>query len=330
MKKLKVLGIFFLGLISHQMVASELPADKLLTQFDRLVQGEFDNYNQVNFETNGFLPKGAIPEDKHHRLYKKVTKLNAPQLGEYVYFEQTHTGGKDKPVYRKTIAIAKPDYQSNEIVVEQFKVANDFDVIENQSSLAVKSLTSLGKHCQARYQQLGKSFVGKIDRHTCQVVSKHGGKVFIGGNFVISEQGYWHLEAGYDEQGNMRFGRKDYDYYQLTRARQFKCWAAFKTDKFKDNGEAKWDFHPNIMLHNQGDIAEFTTTETQPKSYFIRLKETIFPAGNRPDVIEIFVHENSQVAKKSYKKALSYTWANADATRLGINLRWMQTSCHQI
>lgn len=92
---------------SQQAIANtskSRPADKLLHEFSQLIQGQFDNYNQVNFETNGFLDEHDLPKDKHHRLYKHVTKLESPNLGEFVFYEQTHAGGRDKPIYRKSIS----------------------------------------------------------------------------------------------------------------------------------------------------------------------------------------------------------------------------------
>ncbi len=308
-------------------LAAERPADKLLKQFEQQIIGEFDNYNQVNFETNDFLKAEDIPATKHARLYKKVVKLAAPQLGEYVFYEQTHQGGQEQPIYRKSIMVLTADYKANALIAKNYKLVEDLDVLKEQNRLSHKQLKPLGDDCDTRFSLRGTSFVGKINQKRCKVASKHGGHVFIGGDFVISESGYWHLEAGYDAQGKMLFGRADQQFYQLTRAKRFNCWAAFKTNKLKENGEPYWDFFSGLSLHNQGDIAKFTTTDSESKHYFIRLKETIFPSGNRPDVFEVFVHEDTELARKQYKQALAYTWTNADAKRLGLNLRWMQTSC---
>lgn len=329
MKNIKLTTIIVLLSICtmNKGLASQRLMDKQLVNFDRLIQGEFDNYNQVNFETNDFLTSQDIPDQKHARLYKKVVRLNAPQLGEFVYYEQTHAGGREHKIYRKSISIVTPEHSRKRLVVQNYKLVTDIDVLELQQNIALKDLKTLGNSCNTEFRLQGDSFIGEIDHKKCTVKSKHGGNIHISGQFVISKAGYWHLEAGFKPDGTMAFGRKDQDYYQLTRAQRFTCWAAFKTDKLKESGEPHWDFHSKISMHDQGDISEFTTTSSVPKNYFIRLKQTVFPAGKRPNVFEMFIHENSEQAKKQYKDALSYTWTNSDAKRLGINLRWMQASC---
>ena len=331
-KGIKLMAITAVTLLSAQCLASERPMDKQMKLFDSLIQGEFDNYNQVNFETNGFLSEQDVPDKKHARLYKRVVKFDAPELGQNVYYEQTHSGGRDKPVYRQTFMVVTPDHQNNTLIATHYRIKNA-DAYKNPWSmqqppiLTSANLMEMNDGCQTVYKLMGESFVGEINHQMCKLPSKHGGFVHIGSKAVLSEEGYWHLEEGFREDGSRTFGREDQQYYKLARADVFKCWAAFKTDRTKENGEPEWDFFPNIRLHNQGDIASFTTTHESPQHYFIRLKETVFPSGNRPDVLEIFVHEDTEQAKKNYKQALSYTWTNADAGRLGLNLRWMQTSC---
>ena len=326
-----VLGVAF---CSSSLVANstERPEDKLLRQFESLIVGEFDNYNQVNFETNEFLSASDVPEQKHARLYKRVAKIHAPQLGEYVFYEQTHSGGKDKKIYRQSLLVMQADYRNNRLVARnyKFKQPADFQNLwdaPEQGDLTTADLNLVGENCETVFRQLGDSFVGKIDPKTCAVESKHGGKVMIGSDSVISQQGYWHLEAGFKPDGAMIFGRKDQDFYKLLRANPFKCWFAFKTDRSKENGEPEWDFYANQFMHSQGDIVRFTTTHKQPEKYFVRLKETRFPSGKRPDVLEMFVHRDTEKAQKDYKQALSYSWTSIEADRLGINLRWMQGSC---
>jgi hypothetical protein len=334
-KYLVIFSSLLLLNITSECVANETRvADKLLKKFDTLIQGEFDNYNQINFETNDFLDKRDKPTDKHARLYKKVIKIDASQLGEHVYYHEIHSGGKDKPVYRQLIQVVKPDYKKNLIIAQNYtlldkninKITQDSKK-ESFAKLSFKDLKAVGEHCDSAYRLVGTSFVGGIDKSQCKVNSAKFGYLNLSTKQVYSEDEFWHLEEGFLPSGKMLFGREDDIPHKLRRVTNFKCWAAFKTDKNKSNGDDHWDFFSNITIHNQGDIAEFTTTDSTPKHYFIRLKETIFPAGSRPDVFEMFIHENSSKAKEHYTEALSYTWTNSGAKRLGLNLRWMQSSC---
>lgn len=306
------------------------PEDKQLILFDQLIQGQFDNYNQINFQTNNFLSAQDKPSKPHTRLYISHDKIDAPWLGEYVYYQRTHSGGRDKPVYRHGIMVAEADYQQGGVRVAQYKFHQHkaFDDVDAETmSLSEADIYRFGDGCDALFKQVGEGFIGGISPDTCRVKGRSGRQIGIKTAQYLGADAFYHLEEGYSVDGQELFGREDDIPHKLLRARPFKCWAAFKTDKLKENGEPHWDFFPNIVVHDQGDIAEFTTTESAPKSYFIRLKQTQFPAGSRPDVFELFVHENNQEAKQQYSKALSYTWTNSDAKRLGINLRWMQSSC---
>lgn len=306
--------------------------DKLLKKFDQLIQGEFDNYNQYNFENNSFLDESDLPKKKHARLYKHVARINAPSLGKFVYYHQIHEGGKDKPIYRQSLQVVTPDHNNNTIVAQnyRFNSPESFTNLwqhQNEISLSLSDLKLVGENCHSTYKAAGETFIGGIDPKQCKVESKKGGYIYIATEQVVSQLGLWHLEEGYSSSGKEIFGREDNIPHKMRRAKKFKCWAAFKTKRLKENGEPHWDFYPNRIVHNQGDISEFSTTDREPEQYFIRLKETTFPAGSRPDVFELFIHENTEQARKNYKQALSYTWTNKEAERLGINLRWMQASC---
>lgn len=331
--KLKPIALL-ISLMASPVVANERPTDKLLLKFDRLIQGEFDNYNQVNFESNEFLTAQDVPEQRHARLYQRIVKIEAPQLGDYVYYQQVHDGGKDKAIYRQALLIAQANHTNRTIVVKNFKFNNPKAYknlwSESEKALTLADLNELGSGCDSIFHSIGNGFKGGINQDDCVIKTSKGSEIHIATEQLINEDEFWHLEEGYSANNQELFGREDNVPHKLKRARDFKCWAAFKTEKLKANGEHEWDFFADRIVHDQGDIAQFTTTDENPKSYFIRLKQTEFPAGNRPDVFEMFIHEDSEQAKKNYKQALSYTWTNKEAERLGINLRWMQSSCSLI
>lgn len=152
----------------------------------------------------------------------------------------------------------------------------------------------------------------------CQVVSRRSGKpLYIAARMVLSRDEMWHLEEGFNEDLEQIFGAPGNVPYKLRRARYFSCWVAFLKDEEADG----WDFFREVRIHDQGGIAEFTTTNDDPRRYRLQLTQTVFPAGHRPDVLELFVSE------KGNDEALSYTWTARDSDRIGINLRWMQAGC---
>ncbi|XQW83569.1 CpcT/CpeT family chromophore lyase [Thalassotalea piscium] len=322
------------AIVTHESkaVTSERITDKLLLKFDQFVQGEFDNYNQVNFQHNDYLADADIPKKKHARLFVRITRINAPKLGQDVYYQEIHDGGKNKPVYRQSIQIVTPNYERNHLIAENytFKLPEKFTHLaenENAKNLDLNDLKPVGENCHSEYRLVGDSFIGGIDRSQCKVSSKKFGYLNLSTQQVFTQDAFWHLEEGFLPSGKMLFGREDDIPHKLKRVKNFTCWAAFKNDKQTENGEPEWDFFKDITIHDQGGIAEFTTTGKVPKHYILRLKQTVFPAGNRPSVFEMFIHEKSEDLQLPETEALAYTWTNIGATRLGINLRWMQSSC---
>jgi len=308
-------------------------ADKLLTTFDQFIQGEFDNYNQVNFEHNDFLPKEDIPEYKHDRLYQKNLRIHSPQLGQYVYYHQLHNGSKHDPIYRRSISVVTLNYNTNTLLVKNYRIKDVENFIKklknnNLADLSINELKVIGNNCDSEFSLIGNSFVGGVDKNKCKAISRKFDYINLATQQVYNAQSFWHLEEGFIPSGKMLFGRTDDVPHKLNRVKYFTCWAAFKTNQKMPNGKYKWDFFPDLMLHNQGDIALFSTTDKKPKHYTLRLKETIFPASNRPNVFEMFIYNSTPNHEDFSNKALSYTWTDEQATRLGINLRWMQASCH--
>lgn len=113
---------------------------------------------------------------------------------------------------------------------------------------------------------------------------------------------------------------------QLRRVRPFSCWVAvLRGARHGDPGvgakDSDWFFTRNIWLHDQGGVATVRTDETPKRELRLRLRRVAWPSGpNRPS-LTLYVLEPGN------ERAVSYAWAEFDAGRLGINLRWMQASC---
>jgi hypothetical protein len=108
----------------------------------------------------------------------------------------------------------------------------------------------------------------------------------------------------------------------LRRARAVLCWAAMPKDVKKPDGTTDWYGVRDLKLHDQGGRAAFGGGDTGAKPTVIKLRNVVWPTGpNKPSVVlYVFTPEEPD-------KAVAYSWADLGATRVGINLRWMQASC---
>ncbi len=110
----------------------------------------------------------------------------------------------------------------------------------------------------------------------------------------------------------------------MRRARPFECWTAIlRGAEHGDSGEGQndWDFRRGVKLHDQGGVAELMTDEEEPRRIRLKLRDVDWPYGTNRPSLTMYVHEGDS------ERAVSYTWTEAGADRIGINLRWIQASC---
>lgn len=103
----------------------------------------------------------------------------------------------------------------------------------------------------------------------------------------------------------------------MTRANDFLCWVTLP----RKNGEG-WFFKPGVPLHDQGGEVWVDTDETPPQRVGLKMRQAVWPYGRSRPSLVLYVHKPEEP-----DRATSYTWANPQAERIGINLRWMQASC---
>ena len=110
---------------------------------------------------------------------------------------------------------------------------------------------------------------------------------------------------------------------RLNLAREVECWAALKKDKPKADGSVDWQFDSKLSLHDQGGRAIAGGGDTGAPKTILKMRKVYWPAPskNKPSLV-LYIHKFEKP-----DTAESYSWADIDAKRIGINLRWMQASC---
>ncbi len=110
---------------------------------------------------------------------------------------------------------------------------------------------------------------------------------------------------------------------ELRRARPVTCWTAILKEKEKADGSEDWYFKRDVLLHDQGGRARVGGDYTGAPELVIRIRNVTWDKGstNKP-AITLYVHKPEKP-----DRAEAYSWAAPDSSRLGINLRWMQSGC---
>lgn len=109
----------------------------------------------------------------------------------------------------------------------------------------------------------------------------------------------------------------------LRRARPFVCWLTVRRNAPKADGSEDWLFQGGMVTHDQGGRLRLGGGDTGAPEAIIRIRNVVWPepTRNRPSlVLYVFTPDDTS-------RAVAYGWADPDAIRIGINLRWMQGSC---
>lgn len=108
---------------------------------------------------------------------------------------------------------------------------------------------------------------------------------------------------------------------ELRRARPFSCWVAVRKFAGKPDGSADWSFTRGLATFDQGGRVRISGGGVAP-DVTIRLRNVTWARGssNNPALV-LYVHKDDP------DRAESYSWTSPEASRVGINLRWVQASC---
>ncbi|WP_397602701.1 hypothetical protein [Sphingorhabdus sp.] len=110
---------------------------------------------------------------------------------------------------------------------------------------------------------------------------------------------------------------------ELRRSRPISCWVAILKDAPKADGSEDWFFTRDVRLHDQGGRARAGGNNTGAPELVLRVRNVTWGKGsaNKP-AITLYVHKPTKP-----DRAEAYSWAAPDSSRVGINLRWMQSGC---
>ena len=143
-------------------------------------------------------------------------------------------------------------------------------------------------------------------------------------DLLLSAESLWIRDRAETEDGEYVYGNRAGLAHRLRKVRPFTCWAAvLRGAEHGDSGEGTndWQFRRDLWLHDQGGVAILETDETPPRTFELLLRQVEWPARDRRASLTLYVHEAGN------PRALSYSWTEADAERVGVNLRWLQASC---
>jgi len=311
---------------------AELPLPQAVQEKDfRLFlswfEGEFDSNEQVAFADELGIPKDAVPE----RIHSIFHKVDLPTFGEHVFYVEQYLDGDPDNIYRQRLYSFSldPEEQAIRLVIH---IPPDPAALagahRDPAKLAglTPATTRTMPGCDVFWRRRGDAFLGDMKPGACTFQSSRSGKtIVVSDDLYLDDDEIWIFDRAVDTEGNHVYGNQAGIPNKLKKVHYFSCWLAVKREGAADDAEGAWSFDRDIAVHDGGELV-WTRASTREARVGLKIRDVVWPSGPNKDSLVLYVHDE---AATHPERAASYAWADPDADRLGINLRWMQASCSQ-
>ena len=279
--------------------------------------GVYDNQEQVYFEQEQEVDEAL----RHERIHHVFEPVYLPAFGEHVFYVQQHLNDDPAQIYRQRIYTFRPDYEEGAIRLT-IHIPNDVASLVD-AHLDPTKLSGLSPEqtrvlpgCDVFWRRQSNHFVGYMTLNACSYVSSESGKrIIFNDDLLLTEEALWISDRAQDEEGNRVFGHPTGVPHKNRKARRFECWMT----AMRRDGE--WTFRRGLEIHDQGGMVWLETEEEAPQQVGIKMRNVRWPYGNNRPSLVLYAYRPDE------DRAVSYAWADPSAQRIGINLRWMQSSC---
>jgi hypothetical protein len=300
--------------------------DRDMALFLEWFPGRFDNDRQVFFDRDLQTPEDAR-NGRFHSIFRRV---DLPAFGQHVFYVEQYTDNDPAKVGRQRLYVFTPDYAEGAVKLTIHVPPNPQALLgawRDPTKLAglTPAQTTVHPGCDVWWKRQANQFHGYMREGACRINSQRSGRtIVVSDDLVLTADEIWIRDAAVDTRGAYVYGNKAGVHSMLRRVRPFECWASvLRGARHGDSGAGNdsWYFTRDIWLHDQGGEATIRTDETPSREIRLKLRRVEWPYGTNRPSLTLYVHEGAS------ERAVSYTWGEYDAERLGINLRWIQVSC---
>ena len=289
------------------------PLERDLRALVEMFQGDWDNAEQVGFAEELGFPADAPPTRRH----VTIRRVEAPGLGPLVLKLDEYRNNDPTDQGRQRFYALAVDADQRAIRMDSFTPPGDR--LAPDANLASLTPATLRRNpgCETLWRRSADQFIGWIEDGACSVRTNAGTTLAIGAEIVLSEDQLWMTETVRDTEGRDVTPDEPDAPVQYRRATAFTCWIAVPRQAPQEG----WFFARDLTIHDQGGEVWITTDETTRRTFGFGMRNVRWPTGQNADALTLYVHDQRGAP------AISYAWANPDATRIGINLRTLQGSC---
>lgn len=295
---------------------------KLSTWFE----GSFDNDSQLWFE--GRRGWKGNEEEKHGRIHATHIRINAPEIGEHVFYVEEFLDGDSAKVARQRIVSFESVPDSAHMLMKLYFLKDAAAVLlaKNQNTfshtITMDQLFSLDG-CDVVIRRKGEQYEGGMRYKDCQF--GEGDKLrYSVHDIIISQDQYWRVDQTYlVSDDSFHAGHSTSVPHKMRRTKNYACDIAFHEKTYYQPSD-KDKRYMGVIIHNQGGSQWFLNPVTG-KRYMVQLREKEYP----------FYKDGSDFFMLRFKEeeALASTvivTASPGTKAISFQIGWASTSCQLI
>ncbi|MGD2008564.1 MAG: CpcT/CpeT family chromophore lyase [Cellvibrionales bacterium] len=297
------LALLVFAVIEPALAASEAVMERSYREFQTLLEGEFDNQEQYYFDRNLELPLA----ERHPRNHLSIARVDNVTDGLSLFYFRQYLDDDATALVRDQLLVTGLLPGGSGIRMDIFPRPEG--ELRGQWRLA-----DLGSpRCTIHWQPELDHFVGRAVTPDCVGSEGDNGStqqtvLLTGSEFSIFDWGLA-ADAALPAQTPATAFRNH-------RARVFTCWMSVT---HPSGGGST--FRAGLKILDQGGRLWLASEEPETAVAGIKIRRVRWPSGNNRDSLVLYAHQPDQ------DKAVAYTWGDVDASRIAMNLRWMQASC---
>ena len=276
-----------------------------LAHFLGWFEGEFNNHEQVWQQE---IDKVYAPA---HHIHTRITRL-PEQSADYVALSVMQSDGVElEKVYRQRVY--RLSQQGNRILLKMYKPSDSGNV----DFAEVDGWRHIGG-CDEAWTFGDGAYTGTlVDASACLIQwPGRAGKLRVDDILTLTNERLILREDLYDLANGELFQQ---NHTNSRKVRYYQGWAGVQKNQVDPNASADdWIFARGLRLHNEGQRIALLDKDGSESGFEIQLAKLTYQNTKVPIlVLKLF--------RSGETKSFAYSWAETDSSRVGINLRWIQT-----
>lgn len=255
--------------------------------------GTWDSYPQVWFERNVRMPS---QEGEHEHWHRTFARIDAPQVGDVVFYGQINNGGRDGPIIAGSQvlyhAVIDEDLGAVNIFGQGPKDPEKYENLHERPELwgEVQFREREALNCDWLWRRDGNQVFGVLQGNTpdkqaygpgtCSFISQRTGEEFrADAEWVLTPEQLWLYDNNWSA-GFLFLGREDQTHIRLHRARPYAC-------------EIKAEEKRSYETHDRGFVK--TVAGENEKPYRVTLLRAEYPSDTglgRDDRLRLMVEDS--------------------------------------